>query len=232
VSTMFLTIRAHLKHSPTDAGAHPVGLAVTVSRNVHIPWQNRRQNVWCFRIPTSDSIRFDQSWNSGVGALAMIRVTTTMTITVIYRNYTKLFDLHRPVARSRTSLTLVAPNRRRPWIHHIQLTPVTLCRNCPLFVFHTNSLIHSLSAAHCRRLSTALTRLSAWRKSQSQSYFTTGSLPPISSSWHQASWGSLQYFFFRLNPCGHSPYVTSSLTRVWFISYEYAWPCQVYTSHI
>jgi hypothetical protein len=31
-------------------------------------------------------------------------------------------------------------------------------------------------------------------------------------------------FFFPLNPCGHSPCVTSSLTR--------GWPCQVYVSHM
>jgi hypothetical protein len=45
--------------------------------------------------------------------------------------------------------------------------------------------------------------------SLSQSYFTTGGLLPISSSWPQAR------FFFQLNTCGRSPYVTSSLTREW-----------------
>jgi hypothetical protein len=29
---------------------------------------------------------------------------------------------------------------------------------------------------------------------------------------------------FQLNPCGLSPYVTPSLTRRGFVSYEYAWP--------
>jgi hypothetical protein len=38
---------------------------------------------------------------------------------------------------------------------------------------------------------------------QRQSYFTTGGLPPIASSWRQ------------LNTCGYSSYVTSSLTRRW-----------------
>jgi hypothetical protein len=59
-----------------------------------------------------------------------------------------------------------------------------------------------------------------WRSSgklKSQSYFTTGGLPPISSSWHQAFWGSGPAFFFFLqqNPYGHNPCVTSTLTRGW-----------------
>jgi hypothetical protein len=48
---------------------------------------------------------------------------------------------------------------------------------------------------------------------QSQSYFTTGGLPPISSFWRQAPWGSRPAIFFELNPCGHSPYVKSSRQR-------------------
>jgi hypothetical protein len=43
----------------------------------------------------------------------------------------------------------------------------------------------------------------------------------------------LTYFFFQLNPCSHSPYVTSSLTRGWVCL---LWVCltfrQVYVSHI
>jgi hypothetical protein len=50
---------------------------------------------------------------------------------------------------------------------------------------------------------------------QSQSYFTTGGLPPISSSWRQATWDSRPEFFTQLNTCGCSPYITSSLTRRW-----------------
>jgi hypothetical protein len=51
--------------------------------------------------------------------------------------------------------------------------------------------------------------------SQSQSYFMTGTIPPISSSWRRAPWDSQQEFFFspKLNTCGHSPYITSSLVR-------------------
>jgi hypothetical protein len=54
---------------------------------------------------------------------------------------------------------------------------------------------------------------------KSQSYFTTGGLPPVSSSWRQVPWGSRrEVLFLQLNPCGHSSYVTvtSSLTRGWF----------------
>jgi hypothetical protein len=39
------------------------------------------------------------------------------------------------------------------------------------------------------------------RCSQSQSYFTTGGLPPISSSWRQAPWDSRPASIFQLNPC-------------------------------
>jgi hypothetical protein len=44
----------------------------------------------------------------------------------------------------------------------------------------------------------------------------TGGLSPISSSWCQAPGSSRpEIFFLQLNPCSHSPYVTSSLTRGW-----------------
>jgi hypothetical protein len=52
-------------------------------------------------------------------------------------------------------------------------------------------------------------------QSQSQSYFTTGGLPPISSSWCKDPQDSRPSMFFQLNPCSHSPYVTSSFTRGW-----------------
>jgi hypothetical protein len=41
---------------------------------------------------------------------------------------------------------------------------------------------------------------------QSQSYFTTGSILPIRSSWRKAPWDSRPEFFSQLNTCGHSPY--------------------------
>jgi hypothetical protein len=53
-------------------------------------------------------------------------------------------------------------------------------------------------------------------QSRSQSYFTTGGLPPNSSSRRQAPSDSRWvYFFFQLNTCGYSSYVTSSLTTGW-----------------
>jgi hypothetical protein len=51
---------------------------------------------------------------------------------------------------------------------------------------------------------------------QSQSYFTTGDLPPISSSWRQSPWDARpDIFFFQMNTFGNAPYVTSCLTRGW-----------------
>jgi hypothetical protein len=57
--------------------------------------------------------------------------------------------------------------------------------------------------------------LNSQLNAESQSCFTTGSLPPISSSWRQAPWYPRQFFIFQLNTCSYSPYVTSSLTRGW-----------------
>jgi hypothetical protein len=62
-----------------------------------------------------------------------------------------------------------------------------------------------------------------WTILQSQSHFTTGGLPPISSSWRQAPWDSRPVFFSELNICGHSPYVTSSLTRGWVCRFSCCW---------
>jgi hypothetical protein len=46
-------------------------------------------------------------------------------------------------------------------------------------------------------------------------------------------WGSRPVIFFQLNPCGHSPYVTSSLTRRWFCLLRICLAFrQVYVSHI
>jgi hypothetical protein len=47
------------------------------------------------------------------------------------------------------------------------------------------------------------------------SYFTTGSLPSISSFCRLTFCDSRPVIIFLMNPCGHSPYVTSSLTRGW-----------------
>jgi hypothetical protein len=48
----------------------------------------------------------------------------------------------------------------------------------------------------------------SFNQSQSQSYFTTGALPPISSSWRQAPWNSLDTWVY-------NPYVTSPPTWGW-----------------
>jgi hypothetical protein len=42
---------------------------------------------------------------------------------------------------------------------------------------------------------------------RSQSYFTTGGLPPISSFWRQTPWDSQPAMVFQLNTCCPSPYV-------------------------
>jgi hypothetical protein len=48
----------------------------------------------------------------------------------------------------------------------------------------------------------------------SQSYFTTGGLPPISSSWRHALWNSRHSnLIFQLNAWGYIPNVASSMTR-------------------
>jgi hypothetical protein len=39
-------------------------------------------------------------------------------------------------------------------------------------------------------------------QSQSQSYFTIGGLPPVSSFWWQAPWDSRSVIFLQLNSCG------------------------------
>jgi hypothetical protein len=87
---------------------------------VHVPWHHRRHDVVrCFHIPASEIqsglTRACKILRGVGGTLAIIRVTTTITITVNYTQEShKVLDLHRPAAGSRTALTLVAPNRRRP----------------------------------------------------------------------------------------------------------------------
>jgi hypothetical protein len=80
------------------------------------------------------------------------------------------------------------------------------------------------------------TRTLPWLQSQSQSqdYFMSDGLPPISSSWRQAPGDSRPVILFvQVNTCGHSPYVTSSLTRGFVCL---LWIClafrQVYISQI
>jgi hypothetical protein len=85
----------------------------------------------------------------------------------------------------------------------------------------SNPAGRNLRAATNRRLPAPTKSHSRMTKSQnqsqnkSQSYFTTGGLPPISSSWRKTSWRSQSKIVLQLNPCGHSAYVTSCLTRWW-----------------
>jgi hypothetical protein len=76
-------------------------------------------------------------------------------------------------------------------------------------LFH-NSLRPGLSVC-IRTFSRPWTQTQSQR--QSQSDFTTGGLLSISSSWRQAPWASRPEIFLQMNACGHSPYVTTSLTR-------------------
>jgi hypothetical protein len=73
-------------------------------------------------------------------------------------------------------------------------------------------------------LHTADSSSSSLSQGQSQSYFTTDGLPPITSSLRQAPLRlATSNFIFQLNTCGYSPYVTSSLMR--------SWVCLFFTSH-
>jgi hypothetical protein len=60
----------------------------------------------------------------------------------------------------------------------------------------------------------------------------TGGLPSIAPSWRQAPWGSQPEIFFIWTLAvivlmWHPPWREDGV-----VSYEYAWPCQVYVSHI
>jgi hypothetical protein len=73
---------------------------------------------------------------------------------------------------------------------------------------------HILPSDGSRSLQTTLLWLST--QSQSQSYFTTGSIQPISSSCRQAPSGSRPEIFeggSQVIPWDYSPYVISSVTR-------------------
>jgi hypothetical protein len=54
-----------------------------------------------------------------------------------------------------------------------------------------SDLLHYADSLHITTLTTT-----DLIQSQSQSYFTTGDLPPISSSWRQAPWDPTTRFFF------------------------------------
>jgi hypothetical protein len=96
VTAMFCMIRVHFGLSPTYAGVHPAKRAMAVSTPRTCFMTASVSGSCCMVFSHSnlrDLVRFGQSfWNSGVGTLAMVRVTTTF-------NYTqephKALDLHR-----------------------------------------------------------------------------------------------------------------------------------------
>jgi hypothetical protein len=113
----------------TDAGVHPAGQVVAVN-NPRIHSMTAPASGCCCMVFLYSNLRFNQVWPELLkfwsGYISHDTSYTTVTITIIYRNYTKHFDLFRSAGRSWTSLTLVAPNRRSSWIHYVYLTPVTL----------------------------------------------------------------------------------------------------------
>jgi hypothetical protein len=93
-----------------------------------------------------------------------------------------------------------------------------LTANTILQLSTRNYVIHGITSNHFSLGISGFHWASAniYGNRESRSYFTTGGLPLISSSWRQAPWNSRPVFsFFQLNACGYSPYVTSSLTRGW-----------------
>jgi hypothetical protein len=105
VSAMFWMNRVHFGLSPTDAGVHPSRrpMAVSTPRPLSVTASASGCCRMFFYSNLTDSVRFDQSfWNSGVGTLAMERVTTTITITVNYiQEPNKTLHLHRPAVKPR-----------------------------------------------------------------------------------------------------------------------------------
>jgi hypothetical protein len=109
------------------------------------------------------------------------------------------------------------------FIDHFNTWLVTTLNCSTIANFHTlhNSRAFSVFTSSC--LITAPTMVcSLWMAApfhltgcQSQSYFTTGGLTPISSSWAPSLLRPTTKDFFQLNPYGHSPYITSCLTRGW-----------------
>jgi hypothetical protein len=67
---------------------------------------------------------------------------------------------------------------------------------CPSYA--SRHLIPFSSPPTTRRATMEVFEPASTRGPQSQSYFTTGGLPSISSSWHQASWGSQPQIFLIL----------------------------------
>jgi hypothetical protein len=93
------------------------------------------------------------------------------------------------------------------WQHLLQILVITINYKNSIF---SRTLLPWLP----RSLPILVLVLQLTSESESQSHFTTGGLPPISSSWSQAPCDP-RPIFFQLNACCHSPYTTCSLTRGW-----------------
>jgi hypothetical protein len=93
------------------------------------------------------------------------------------------------------------------WVpEHFQASGSRVSQQLNPGYYLTHSLTHNQLFTACLQTNSRL----------SQNYFTTGVLPPISSTWCQAPLDSRpEIFLWHLNPYGHTSYVTSCLTRGW-----------------
>jgi hypothetical protein len=98
-----------------------------------------------------------------------------------------------------------APSHSRLPSHDSQLTFNWLTAKLLLVLASTVILGSEPHGTHVWRLwepsVSCSSKLKLLSSSQSQSYFTTGGLPPISSSWRQAHWDSRPDIIFQLNRC-------------------------------
>jgi hypothetical protein len=127
-----------------------------------------------------------------------------------YGSLTELHTLKITVTTAHIKSYLVFSSRCLVAVSNGGRSPSSGFPNCPR---------PQLPASHFSQLQ--LSTDSIVTQSQNRSYFTTGGLPPISSSWHQAPWESRPENFFQLNPWGNSAYATSSLTRRWVLPLMY-----------
>jgi hypothetical protein len=104
-----------------------------------------------------------------------------------------------------------------------QSLPGDESQQCPLLPCSRSYLSVTVpQVTHCCQAGDHLTptccsshsRLETLLEREREIYFTTDGLPPICSSWRQASW-DLRPEFFKLNTCCHRLYVTFSLMRGW-----------------
>jgi hypothetical protein len=114
VSIMFWTVRVHFRLLLADTKLHPTKWALVVSSlqicsvaalvTLHIEW--------CSCILTSEIQSSLTRASEIVGDISYDKVTTAVTIMHIYRNHTKHLTCTDKWA-------VVAPNKRKPWIHYV-----------------------------------------------------------------------------------------------------------------